>query len=186
MSGTLGLLASYGGSVTYDSDATNYFNAVASAGGSLTTSQKGYINTWFVNIKAAGLFTKMKLCYLYTQGVSAARDAINAINPGTFNGTDTGSPTYSSVNLNVAYNGTTQYTNSNFTSNNNSTFASSDFSIFGVHRIDTNNDSNATIGALGGGNSYMQIQNSGFNVGVCSANTIYNQTGAGATNNLYI
>lgn len=178
---------------SYDTNAQTYINAVISAGGSLTTAQQDGINRWFQDMKGVAngsystqnIFSQIKLAYLYTQGVSAARDCINAVSPGTFNGTDTGSPTYNSTNLTVAFNGTSQYTNTNFTPNGESvTFANSDFTSLVTHRVDTNTDSNATIGEVGGGNSYQQISPT-FPTLVMSGSSAISASSSNAVNGLW-
>lgn len=185
----MGVIAGAG----YDTDAQTYINAVISAGGTLTTAQKNGINRFILDMKGTAnvsyptqnIYSQIKLGYIYTQGVSAARDCINVVLPGTFNGTDTGSPTYNSSNLTVAFNGTSQYTNTGFTSNGESvTFANSDMTWMVNHRVDTNNDTNATVGALGGGNTYMQIDN---NQGayILSGSTVFSGARTQTVNHLW-
>lgn len=181
------------GGVVYDTNAQTYMNAVISAGGSLTTGQKTGINRWFLDMKGTAngsyatqnIYSQIVVAYLYTQGVSATRDAINAVTPGTFNGTDTASPTYNSSNLTVAFNGTTQYTDTTFTPNGESvTFTNSNFTAMVIHRVDTNNDTNATVGEVGGGNSYMQIANNQASM-IMSSSTAFSGLRSETVNHLW-
>ena len=180
-------------SASFDPDATTYINAVVSAGGTLTSPQQTGINRWFLDMKGTAngsystynVFSRIVLAFLYTQGVSAAQDAINAVSPGTYNGTDTGSPTYNATNLTVSFNGSSQYTDTNHTPNGESiTFANSDLTVMGIHRQDTNNDTNATVGEVGGGNSYMQIQGT-FPAMILSGSTAVNASMTHAVNGLW-
>lgn len=179
--------------VAYDTDAQTYINAVITAGGSLNTTQQNGIDRWFRDMKGQAngsystynVFSRIMWAYLFTQGVSAARDGINAKSPGTYNFTDTGSPTYSSSNLTVAYNGSSQYSDTNHTPNGEfTTFANSDLTGIGVHRTDTNNDTNATMGEVGGGNTFIKTTAT-FEVMTLSGSAAMNQAQTRSVNRLW-
>ena len=64
----------------FDTDALIYIAALEGAGGVITTPQKLAINTWFVEMKTANLYAKIKAAYLMIGG-TAATHKFNAINP---------------------------------------------------------------------------------------------------------
>ena len=72
-----------GGGGGYDPDAQTYINAVLAAGGTLSTPQQDAINTYFLDLKSDGIFSKLYFNYLYLGGV-ANSNKINAVNPGTY------------------------------------------------------------------------------------------------------
>lgn len=166
---------------------------IAATGYSFTTPQSDGIDRWFRDVlgysngsySTYNVFSRIQLAYLSLTGTYTA-DRVNAVSPGTYNYTDTGSPTYSTSagTLNVAYNGSSQYSDTGFTPNGLTTFASSDMTGFGYHRVDTNSDSNATMGEVGGGNSFMVI-GSAFKTITSGAQTAYNQADASAINGLW-
>jgi len=64
----------------FDADALIYIAALESAGGVITAPEKLAINTWFVELKAANLYSRTKAAYLVIGG-TAATHKFNAINP---------------------------------------------------------------------------------------------------------
>jgi hypothetical protein len=76
--------------IPLDPDATTYINAVLAAGGTLTTPQRTAIDSFYVGLKADGIYSKLYFAHLFFGG-TATSNGINAINPGTnnltFNGT---------------------------------------------------------------------------------------------------
>jgi len=64
----------------YDADALILFAAIEGVGGVVTTPEKLAVNTWFVEMKTANLYTKTKAAYLMVGGTAAAHK-FNAINP---------------------------------------------------------------------------------------------------------
>jgi hypothetical protein len=62
--------------VGYDSDAQAFFDRVTTAGGSLSTTEQDAVNTLVVQMKADGIWTKMKAVYPMV-GASAAACAQN-------------------------------------------------------------------------------------------------------------
>lgn len=94
--------------VSYDSDALNYIGRVEAAGRTLTTPEKGYINTYIVGLKADGIWAK-----IYDRGLTCWNNA--AANAETFkdinNVTWNGTVVHASGG--VASDGTTGYGNTN-------------------------------------------------------------------------
>jgi hypothetical protein len=66
-----------------DPNATTYINAVLAAGGTLSSPQQEAINTYFVDLKAEGLYSKLYYMHLFLGGVQNS-NKINALNPGTY------------------------------------------------------------------------------------------------------
>jgi hypothetical protein len=64
----------------FDADALIYIAALEAAGGVITAPVKLAINTWFVEMKTANLYAKIKAAYLMIGG-TAATHKFNAINP---------------------------------------------------------------------------------------------------------
>ena len=64
----------------YDENALIYINALEAEGATLDLTTKLAINTWFLELKAANLYTKTKAAYLMIGG-TAATHKFNAINP---------------------------------------------------------------------------------------------------------
>lgn len=165
-------------SSAFQTETTTFLNAITTAGGSFTIAQQDSIDRFFKDIKGISnpryttynKLSSINIIYPFLTGVSAT-DKINMVNPGTYNYTETGSPTYSTSTKSVALNGTSQYLNTTHTPNGSATFGSSDFTGMAVHRIDANSDGNATIGEIGGGNSYMQIISASTKIMVLSAQT---------------
>ena len=67
---------------TFDPDAEVYLNAVVAAGGSVNSAQSGYTNTLFLDLKADGIYSKMRSFYPMLGGTSASI-GIDAYDPGT-------------------------------------------------------------------------------------------------------
>lgn len=160
----------------FQTETDTYLAAEAAAGKTYTSQQELDIDTVFRDLKGLtnpryttyNVLSKVTIIYPFFSGVSAS-DKVNMVNPGTYNYTETGSPTYSTSTYSVAFNGTSQYLNTTHTPNGafgGGSFAASDFTMFAYHRIDNNTDASATIGETGGGNSYMQILNTAFVVQV--------------------
>jgi hypothetical protein len=90
--------------LAYDPDAAAYFEAVATAGGTVSDAQKTAIDTFYRTGKSDGWYSSLKRMYLPIWGV-AAPNAIDMIElaSGTFNGTVTHAAGY------VQGDGTTGY-----------------------------------------------------------------------------
>ena len=69
---------------SFDPDATTYINAVIAAGGTLSPTQQTAIDTFYVGLKADGIYNKFYYLHLFFGG-TAGSNAINAKNPGTYN-----------------------------------------------------------------------------------------------------
>ncbi len=74
------LITILSGGSQYDAAAQAGFDYIASKSGTLSTAQKGFINTAIVDYKAAGLFAKSRGLYLYVGG-NAASHALNWKDP---------------------------------------------------------------------------------------------------------
>ena len=165
-----------------DPDATAYINAVITAGGSFSGVEETAIDTFYVNLKSDGIYSKLIQMYTFMGGTSSS-NAINLINPGTadltFNGTWTHNTTGSFAaqnNANYADTGWNTLTNAAITTaslawgyqnNNNQTSATiygymgsgtgtSDYAILGVDGItalDNFNPTNTKITISGVGGS---------------------------------
>ena len=116
--GFMGTQAGGGGG---DADATAYINAVVTAGGSFSGVEETAINTFYVNLKSDGIYSKLIQMYTFMGGTSSS-NAINLINPGTadltFNGTWTHNTTGSFAaqnNANYADTGWNTLTNAAIT-----------------------------------------------------------------------
>lgn len=176
----------------FQTETNTYLAAETTAGKTYTTQQQKDIDTVFRDLHGLtnpryttfNVLSKVTIIYPFFSGVSAS-DKVNMITPGTYNYTETGSPTYSTSTYSVAFNGTTQYLNTTHTPNGSGTFAGSDFTMFACHRIDANTDGNATIGALGGGNSYMQIQSASFKLQIMNGFTANGGSNSEATARLW-
>lgn len=142
------------------------------------------------NYSTSNVLSKIMVMYPFPTGISAA-DRINLVTPGTYNATETGSPTWSTTTKSAAFNGSSNYLNTNFTPNGESTtFNNSDFTCFGIHRVDTNADTNATVGEVGGGNSFFYcaggVSGPGFIVCSLSGNTAISASKPYPTNSWYM
>jgi hypothetical protein len=74
---------SSGGGGGFDPDAQAYINAVIAGGGTLSSPQEEAINTYFVDLKAEGLYSKLYFMHLFLGGTENS-NKINAVNPGTY------------------------------------------------------------------------------------------------------
>jgi hypothetical protein len=101
-----------GGSSGYPYVNTETQTYVEAMGVEPDDTRKGVVDTLVGSLKSAGVFTKLNFMHLY-----AAHDAdaalINLINPGTFDGTISNSPTFT-VDRGYTTNGTTSYIDCHF------------------------------------------------------------------------
>ena len=109
--GGLFAATSSGGGESYDEDADTYFTALEDEGASPTSEQKTAISDYFTALKAASNFTPVKALYLPIWA-DAAANALNAVNPGTYDLTWAGTVTHASGY--VVSNGSTGYGYGNF------------------------------------------------------------------------
>jgi hypothetical protein len=56
----------------YDPDAQAYINAVIAAGGTLSSPNQDAINTLYVDLKTAGIYSKLNVFWPFTGGISAS------------------------------------------------------------------------------------------------------------------
>lgn len=89
----------------YDPDAQAFFDRVATAGGTLTTTEKNAVNQLVLDMKSAGIWTSMKAVYPMV-GASAAACAQN-LKSSSFTGSFTSGWTFASTG--VTGNGTSAY-----------------------------------------------------------------------------
>tara|TARA_R110002126_G_scaffold1580_1_gene9313 strand:+ start:1411 stop:3708 length:2298 start_codon:yes stop_codon:yes gene_type:complete len=92
-----------------DSDALAFFARVTTAGGTLSATEQNAVNTLVLQMKADGIWTKMKAIYPMV-GASAAACAQN-LKSSSFTGTFTNGWTFASTG--VKPNGTSAYMNTN-------------------------------------------------------------------------
>lgn len=100
--------ASYWATLTtgdYDSDAQAYFDAVATAGGSLSTDEKDAYNTFVTTGKSEGWYSNVVIFHPI-MGSNAGGHVINAINP-SISGTNHGGITHNSGSM--TFNGSSGY-----------------------------------------------------------------------------
>jgi SPP1 family predicted phage head-tail adaptor len=109
-----------------DADAAAFFARVTAAGGTLTTTEQNAVNTLVVQMKADGIWTKMKAIYPMV-GASAAACAQN-LKSSSFTGSFSSGWTFASTG--VKGNGTNAEFVSNFAINN---FASKNSVAFGMY-----------------------------------------------------
>jgi hypothetical protein len=116
----------------FDIDAQAFFDRVTTAGGSLSTTEQEAVNTLVVQMKADGIWAKMKAIYPMV-GASAAACAQN-LKSSSFTGTFTSGWTFASTG--VTGNGTSTYMDSGLNQNNNLTPSNNHISIYS--RTDVN------------------------------------------------
>ena len=103
------------GGSAYDADAQAFFTRVATAGGTLTTTEQNATNQLVLDMKAAGIWTAMRAVYPMV-GASAAACAQN-LKSSSFTGTFTSGWTFASTG--VTPNGTSAYMDTGMTPNAN-------------------------------------------------------------------
>ena len=127
---------------SFDADAQAFFNRVTTAGGSLSTTEQDAVNTLVVQMKADGIWTKMKAIYPMV-GASAAACAQN-LKSSSYTGTFNGGITYASTG--VTGNGSTGYMATGF---NPFVETTSSDGCLGYYSRTNNSSSNmAEIGAI--------------------------------------
>jgi SPP1 family predicted phage head-tail adaptor len=113
-----------------DADAAAFFARVTTAGGTLTTTEQNAVNTLVVQMKADGIWTKMKAIYPMVGGGQANPAAACAQNlkSSSFTGTFTSGWTFAATG--VQGNGTSAFFNTLFNPNAQSTQNSSHVSVY--------------------------------------------------------
>lgn len=127
--------------------AQTYITAVLNAGGSLSGAEQTAIETFFSSLDTAGVYSKLYAMYPILGGVANA-NKINAVNPGTYDLTFTGTWSHSATG--------------SYCVGNNSNFANTGFNPSTLASPGTN----FSVGAMaqsGSGNSYMGIGTSATN-----------------------
>ena len=110
---TIGILAGSAGG--FDADAQAFFDRVDTAGGTLSTTEQDAVNTLVVQMKADGIWSKMKAIYPMV-GASAAACAQN-LKSSSFTGSFSSGWTFASTG--VTPNGTSAYMDTGFAPNGN-------------------------------------------------------------------
>lgn len=100
-------------SAGFDADAQAFFDRVTTAGGTLTTTEQNAVNTLVIQMKADGIWTKMKAIYPMV-GASAAACAQN-LKSASFTGVFTTGWTFASTG--ATGNGASAYMDTNFNPN---------------------------------------------------------------------
>lgn len=109
--------AALGGGVTYDAAVVAWAAAVVTAGGTVSTTQKGYVNTLVGSLKSGGVWTLLDRCFLFA-AENSQQATIDIVNLGT--ATNHGA-TFT-ANQGWAGNGTTTYLDSGFVINAGTNF----------------------------------------------------------------
>jgi hypothetical protein len=133
----------------YDEDAQTYFTALEAATGWVEPAdyddKKTAISDYYTNLKADSNFTDIKALYLPIWRV-AGPNAINAVNPGTYNLTFAGTVTHNGGDY-IYGDGSTGYATTGFhgpASSNAKFFGINDTSA-GVNVLDLNSDANSKM-----------------------------------------
>lgn len=100
---------------TGDVDANLYITNAEAAGGTISDLNKTKIRTLFSDLKAAGVYNKIKMLYLY-HGNNSSSGALNAVNPtdllGAYKILWTGTPSFNAnggLNASAGVRGNTQF-----------------------------------------------------------------------------
>lgn len=128
------------GGSAYDADAQAFFDRVATAGGSLSTTEKNATNQLVLDLKSYSIWTKMKAIYPMV-GASAAACSQN-LKSSSFTGTFNGGWTYASTG--ATPNGTSAYMDTNLIPSNS--LASNGQSYTFYSTIDTPSGSKREMG----------------------------------------
>lgn len=110
-----------------DPDAQAFFDRVTTAGGSLSTTEQTAINTLVIQMKADGIWTKMKAIYPMV-GASAAACSQN-LKSSSFTGTFTATG-WAFASTGATPNGTSAYMNTNFIPSSHLTVNNASFSVY--------------------------------------------------------
>jgi hypothetical protein len=149
--------------VGYDSDAQAFFDRVTTAGGSLSTTEQDAVNTLVVQMKADGIWTKMKAVYPMV-GASAAACAQN-LKSSSFTGSFSAGWTFASTG--VTSNGTSAFFDTNLNQSTHITNTSQHISYY------SRTDSSLDPGEIGiaTSNTFLLLR-SGFYSNQCDSNFV--------------
>ena len=111
----------------FDADAVAFFNRVTTAGGSLSTTEKTAVNTLVLQMKADGIWTKMKAIYPMV-GASAAACSQN-LKSSSFTGTFTATG-WTFASTGVTPNGTSAYMSTGMNPSTNLSINSAHLSVY--------------------------------------------------------
>lgn len=138
-----------------DPDAQAFFDRVTTAGGSLSATEQTAVNTLVIQMKADGIWSKMKAVYPMV-GASAAACAQN-LKSSSFTGTFTSGWTFASTG--VTPNGTSAYMSTGFIASTNLTKGSGHLSFYSRTQTDVGLAGNAsTMGNNEGGRGRMVLR----------------------------
>lgn len=172
----------------YLTDTNNYLNSDPSLSGLSTTSKDG-IDRWIRDLQGYSnssyttfnVWSKITAMYPMLGGTLNSV-AVNAKNPGIFTLTHVGTPTVTTNG--ISYNGTSQYSNTGCTPSNSGT-VNDVVTGFGLHRRDSNEDTNATFGVASGGNTYLICRSDGFRSVQAMGNGLAGSTPTVSVNSLW-
>jgi hypothetical protein len=145
----LGLIGSV--DFAFDTDAQAFFDRVSTAGGALSVTEQTATNQLVLDMKAAGIWTKMKAIYPMV-GASAAACAQN-LKSSSFTGTFTATG-WTFASTGVKGNGTSSFMNSTLIPSNELSLTSGHYSIYSRSNID---NSSIDMGALSGAQLNHQL-----------------------------
>lgn len=161
----------------FDSDAQAFFDRVTTAGGTLSTTEQDAVNTLVVQMKADGIWTKMKAIYPMV-GASAAACAQN-LKSSSFTGTFTATG-WTFASTGVTPNGTSAYMDTGLSPS--ATFSSINSVSIGAYITDTLTQPSVFMGSSDGSlqNALYLIvyfNNDSYNRVSSSQTQIYNGIG---------
>ena len=146
-----------------DADANAYISAVNTAGGTLSGAEETAIQTFFTDIKASGIFSKAYAIYPFLGGV-ANSNKINAVNPGTYDLTFTGTWNHSVTGSYCAASNS-NYADTGFNIQTSVADADSNLSFGGFGNSPQINGYWGVSGG-GGGSTFLLLGNFGSNTEV--------------------
>ena len=150
----------------FDADAVAFFGRVTTAGGSLSATEKAAVNTLVVQMKADGIWTKMKAIYPMV-GASAAACAQN-LKSSSFTGTFTATG-WTFASTGVTPNGTSAYFDTTLIPDTSLTLTSGHMSFYSRTNNNTGVYDMAAVGGATEQNLITRYSNNRFYA--CYGNT---------------
>ena len=135
-----------------DADATAYISAITTAGGTLSGAEETAIDTFFTDLKSAGVYSQLHAMYPFLGGVANAHK-INAVNPGTYDLTFNGTWTHSNADGSSVSDDGVSYAETGF---NPSLFNSTSDYSFG-QMVSGSSSSNGYSGIGSGASNYIIV-----------------------------
>ena len=140
---------------SYDPDASAYFTAVATAGGTITTSNKTAFNTAFLSMKSTllydggSLWSKIGQGYFFIGQETSSLSGLVVPFKGTYNSSNAVNNNFTSYSktAGLAGNGSNTYIDTGINNNNNAIWPVSD--RFGYVYVNTNNTTNGFLTPFG-------------------------------------